>query len=349
MSTEADLASAARRPIDWRPVEIRPGLWSIPVAIPIASLQAVNVYVLELAGGGIALVDAGWDSEESWRSLRDGLTFLGRRLDEVRKVVVTHAHPDHLGLAYRVAGASGAGVLVHELEAGRLRGGRSGPLNFRRALEATYPRWGVPSARVEEMLAAGAPSSEESWTAPVTGVPDGAMLDLPGWSVRAVWTPGHTQGHLCLYDTGHRLLFSGDHVLPRITPGVGVHPAEESDVLGDFLASLRKVAALDVEEVLPGHENRFSGLRERTDFLAGHHDLRLDEVESVVRADPGVSGWQVTRRIGWSRPLERFGSAMVRAAVAETMSHLVHLETLGRLARLDRNGVSTESWVPRDS
>jgi Metallo-beta-lactamase superfamily len=137
VSTEADLASAARRPIDWRPVEIRPGLWSIPIA----SLQAVNVYVLELAGGGLALVDAGWDSE--------------------------------------------------------------GP-----------------------------------WTAPVTGVPDGAMLDLPGWSVRAVWTPGHTQGHLCLYDTGHRLLFSGDHVLPRITPGVGVHPAEESDVLGDFLASL---------------------------------------------------------------------------------------------------------------
>jgi len=201
---------------------------------------------------------------------------------------------------------------------------------------------------VESMLAQSAPSSEASWVTPVTGVADGELLDLPGWSVRAVWTPGHTQGHLCLHDSDNRLLFSGDHVLPRITPGVGVHPAEETDALGDFLASLDKVAALDVDLVLPGHENRFTGLRERTGALTAHHADRLEEVESVVRTAPGLSCWEVTQRIGWSRPLERFGPPMVRAAVAETMSHLVRLERLGRVARRDPTqdgGRPAARWV----
>ena len=345
----ADLESAARASIDTEPVEIVPGLWSMPVEIPIPSLKVVNVYAMELSGGGVAVVDTGWDSDESWESLKASLACIGHAVEDVRTVVVTHAHPDHLGLAYRLVEEAGAQVLVSDVEAARLSGGAGGPLRFREALQRTYPTWGVPAPEVTAMLAQSTPSSEASWLTPVVGIRDGELLDLPGWSVRGVWTPGHTQGHLCLHDARNRLLYTGDHVLPRITPGIGVHPAGETDALGDFLASLAKVATLDVDLVLPGHEYRFPGLRNRVEALLRHHEDRLDEVDAVVRAEPGVSCWQVTQRIEWSRPLERFAPSMVRAAVAETMSHLVRLERLGRLERRNPargTGDGAARWVP---
>ncbi|MGI5242214.1 MBL fold metallo-hydrolase [Dactylosporangium sp. CA-139066] len=340
----ADLASAARRAIDEAPVEVRPGLWSIPVDIPIASLKIVNVYVFEHPGGGVTLLDAGWDDHRSLTSLTEGLERTGHDLDDVRSVIVTHAHPDHLGLAHVIRARTGATVVVQQREAERLGGPRSMPVRFRRAVADRFPHWGVPHAKIADMVDPSAPVSEESWQVPVTGVADGELLDIPGWSVRAVWTPGHTGGHLCLHDPQHRLLFTGDHVLPRITPGVGSHPDEANDALGEFLASLRKVAALDVEWVMPGHEYRFTDLPGRVADLLAHHDRRLDEVESVVRAEPGATGWRVTERISWSRPLERFGAQMVRAAVAETVAHLVHLELLGRVRHTAAAGV--ERWVP---
>ena len=128
-------------------------------------------------------------------------------------------------------------------------------------------------------------------------------------------------------------MLSGDHVLPRITPNISVHTQQPSNPLGDFLASLLKVQNLGAEEVLPGHEYRFSDLAGRLDELIQHHADRLDEIESVLGDHPGSTAWDITLRLHWSRPWDQIESFMQRQANGETLAHLVLLELHDRVRR----------------
>ena len=89
---------------------------------------------------------------------------------------------------------------------------------------------------------------------------DGEKPEVPGWDLTAIWTPGHSPGHLCFYESTNELMLSGDHVLPRITPNIPFHPQAGANPLGDYLASLDKLEPYDVDEVLPAHEYRFDDL-----------------------------------------------------------------------------------------
>ena len=161
-------------------------------------------------------------------------------------------------------------------------------------------------------------------------IEDGEVLELPGWDLRAVWTPGHSPGHLCFHSPSRRLVLSGDHVLPRISPNIAVHTQQIANPLADYLASLGTVEHLECDEVLPGHEWRFSGLAERVEELRRHHRARLDEILAALAADDGLTCWELTMRLTWSRPLELSSSFIQRAASGETLAHLVLLESRGR-------------------
>src|ERR1700739_22956 len=91
-------------------------------------------------------------------------------------------------------------------------------------------------------------------TRPARLIDDGDKVHLGRRELRAVWTPGHSPGHLCFYDAHERLLLAGDHVLPRINPTISLHVQQRPNPLGEFLDALQKVRALDVDEVLPAHE-----------------------------------------------------------------------------------------------
>ncbi len=111
------------------------------------------------------------------------------------------------------------------------------------------------------------------------------------------------------------MLLSGDHVLPRISPAVTVHPQQRPSPLADFLDSLRKVADFDVDEVLPAHEYRFADLGARVEQLREHHDTRLADVLALVAAHPGVTAWEVAQRLTWAgrgRPSRRSCAAAPR-------------------------------------
>src|ERR1700676_4641013 len=107
----------------------------------------------------------------------------------------------------------------------------------------------------------------------------GETIHLPGWSLRTIWTPGHSPGHVCFYSEDRKLLISGDHVLPRITPNISVHTQQPSNPLGDYLESLLKLQNLSTDEVLPAHEYRFSDLKGRLEEIIAHHADRLEEIE----------------------------------------------------------------------
>lgn len=320
------------------PVEqVRPGLWSIPVPIPDNPLRYVLVYALELDGGGVALVDAGWNTDEAWSALNDGLAEAGGSIADVRAVMVTHIHPDHYGLAGRVRDESGAWIGLHPADAVMLesRYGDTDELvaNMFRFLADS----GVPEDRLPDLaLASMAIKSMVTMAAPDVLFEDGKEIELPGWSLRTIWTPGHSPGHVCFFSEKHKLLISGDHVLPRITPNISVHAQQISNPLGDFLASLLKVQNLGTEEVLPAHEYRFADLQSRLEELIAHHADRLAEIEQVLADHPGSTAWEITLRLHWSRPWDEIQTFMQRQANGETLAHCVLLELHDRVRREGR-------------
>jgi glyoxylase-like metal-dependent hydrolase (beta-lactamase superfamily II) len=326
LSAMAD-SNGAEAPLP--PVEmVRPGLWSIPVPIPNNPLRYVLVYAFETDRGPY-LVDAGWNTEDAYQTLVAGLGEAGFLITDVQGVLVTHIHPDHYGLAGRIREASGAWVALHPADAELITGRYDEPDNLLELMGQMLKRDGAPEEEIASLQNASMPIRSWVWAAtPDVLFEDGDKPDVPGWDLTAIWTPGHSPGHLCFYDRSNRLMLSGDHVLPRITPNISFHPQAGPNPLGDFLSSLDKVAAFDTDEVLPAHEYRFDDLRARVEALKAHHHARFDEVVEAIR-DGDTTTWQIAGRMTWNRPWDEIKGFMRRAAVGETLAHLHYLETLG--------------------
>ena len=210
------------------------------------------------------------------------------------------------------------------------------PDGRRRVPAALRPELTGASLGIRELVAV---------TEPDVLLEDREPVALPGWDLVTLHTPGHSPGHVCFHDRGGRLLFSGDHVLPRISPSVAVHVQQPINPLADFLDALRGVRDVDVDEVLPAHEWRFRGLDVRVDQLLEHHRRRLDETHGAISATPGLTCWETALRLRWSRDWSQIVGFMRRAAVGETLAHLVLLESTGRVRR---DGARPTRWYPSD-
>jgi glyoxylase-like metal-dependent hydrolase (beta-lactamase superfamily II) len=327
--------------------EVRPGLWSIPVPFPRNPLRYVLVYAFALDEDGVAIVDTGWDCDEAWEGLVSGLATAGYQISDVRTVLVTHLHPDHFGLVSRVRARSGARIAMHPTDARLLRHRNADDEeDYAHVSREQLRRAGCPPYLYAEQHALPLARFDEHDGAD-DAVRDGDRVDLPGWNLHAVWTPGHSPGHLCFVERDLGLLLSGDHVLPRITPTILLSPGHERDPLGSYTASLRKIAGLDVDEVLPAHEWRFRGLSDRVHAMLRHHDDRLEEIEHAVRAAPGLTAWQVTERLTWSRPFQQMQQGPKRLALREILAHLVVLTALGRVRETVRETSDPVArWYP---
>ncbi|MBV9660711.1 MAG: MBL fold metallo-hydrolase [Acidimicrobiales bacterium] len=314
------------------PVErVRPGLWSVPVPIPNNPLGYVLVYVFETDRGPY-LIDAGWNTDDAYGTLVDSLEQAGYDIKRVQGVLVTHIHPDHYGLAGRIREASGAWVGLHPADARLIQDRYEDPHELLERIGAMLRRDGAPPEEIETLQNASMPV--RPWVDAVTPdvlIEDGDKPEVPGWDLSAIWTPGHSPGHLCFYEPANRLMLSGDHVLPRITPNISFHPQAGPDPLGDYLSSLDKVGRYDAAEVLPAHEHRFADLQGRVSELKGHHHARFEEVVVALRGGHDTA-WQIASQMTWSRPWDEYRGWERRAAANETLAHLTYLEKQGRVS-----------------
>ncbi|HEX5198790.1 MAG TPA: MBL fold metallo-hydrolase [Actinoplanes sp.] len=317
------------------PVEqVRPGVWSIPVPIPRSPLRYTLSYAF-LDDGGVLLIDPGWDSPAGREALAAGLAVAGAAIADVTGVVATHVHPDHHGLSGWVRERSGAWIGMHPVEAQTLPARRwrdRDPAGDR----AWLLRHGVPESFAAEIAMDPAKiAAFVGMAEPDRAIEDGDLLPLTRHEVRAVWTPGHTPGHLCLHDESAGMLLTGDHLLPRISPNIGVHGGDEGDPLGAYLDSLEHVTKFADDEALPAHEYRFRQIDDRAAALIRHHDERGAEILGVIARHGAPTAWQIAAELSWSRGWAALHGMLRRMALAETLAHLQHLAAIGAVRPAD--------------
>ena len=316
------------------PVEkVAPGIWCVPTVVPDNPIGWTQTYLLE-SDDGPYLIDTGWNHDRAWADLTAGLVECGTSVQEIRGIVVTHHHPDHLGLVGRVRDASGCWVGMHDADTDLVRRHREllagDPEVFDADTQVKLLEAGAGQCDVDEVVSAG-----KRVVMPMPALPDRSLdtgaLQLGDRRVELLHTPGHTPGHLCLRIDGR--LLTGDHLLKTISSHVGLYGFEEpsGDPLGDFFGSLRLLTGAEPDEVLPAHRGRFTGVDRRVAELLGHHDERLEEIQKVLSSGP-VTPWELCQAMTWNRPWEELPRMMLRAALAETMAHVRHLELLGVVA-----------------
>jgi glyoxylase-like metal-dependent hydrolase (beta-lactamase superfamily II) len=299
-------------------------------------LRSINAYLIE-GSSGYSLVDTGMHTKEAEAVLRAALADAGVSMEDVRRVFVTHLHPDHIGMAGTLEHA-GAEIVMHgpELEnAGRMWSRDHSMID---ETYAWFQRHGMP-ADVDEGM-------RKSWleigravdeVEDITAAGDGEELDLGGRRARLKWTPGHTDYHAVLVDEPERILFSGDHVLPRITSNVGLYPYSRDDPLGDFLDALRAVRTLPVTRVLPAHGDPFDDLPGRVDQILAHHEDRLRATLDAI-GEGERDAYAVCRTLF---PVLRTPHEE-RFALAETLAHLRYLE---RRRKVREAGALPARWT----
>jgi glyoxylase-like metal-dependent hydrolase (beta-lactamase superfamily II) len=326
---------------DVPPVEhIGDGVWSLPVPIPGNPLGFTYVYLLTGSEGPV-LVDTGWNHDESWDALVEGVKQTGHTVDRIRGAVLTHFHPDHTGLVGRLREHSDAWTAMHPADiAVTERLVAASPAERADSIADQLRRAGFPTEDVDAFRAD--PHVLALPAVPDLALDDGAAVDLPGRDLRAVWTPGHTPGHLCLHLPDAGLLFTGDHVLPRITPHVGQFPLHSpyGDPLGDFLRAQERVSRLpDADRLLclPSHETRFRGAAARAADITAHHEDRLDQISALLDGGPATL-WELTSRLPWRRAWADMRLLARHMAASETAAHLRTLEERRRAARAGAPG-----------
>jgi len=326
--------------------QVATDVFRIPLPLPGDGLRAVNVYAL-LTPTGVTLIDGGWALPESQVRLEAALGELGRDLGDIERFLVTHAHRDHYELASKIGQLLGSRVELGigerpALESIVSRAGKhdDSPLNARlRAAGAAQIVTEIDAARSSN----GDDRPELLWSLPDGWLQDRDVLVLENRQLEVLATPGHTRGHVVFVDHAAGLLFSGDHLLPHITPSIGFETIPSGSALTDYLASLALVRGLPDLAMLPAHGPARASMHGRIDELLDHHESRLQQMLAAVEGGASTA-FEVARAVPWTRREVAFTTLDVfnrMLAVNETMAHLEDLDRREHVAAtIDADGIN---------
>lgn len=315
--------------------QLAENLWRLRIPLVGNPLKNLNSYLI--TGERNLLIDTGFRQAPCRKGMERELAEVGAD-PERTDIFLTHLHSDHTGLAPELIHPR-CRIWMGGTDCRRMTAYQDPALW--RAMYDGYEREGF-SAQEMAVLWDTNPA-KEAGPVPYDGyicLEDGDTLSCGGCTLRCVLTPGHTPGHMCLYEPERRWLFSGDHVLFHITPNIcrweGV-----ADSLGDYLRSLDRVRDLPVELLLPAHREETGDLPERVDQLKVHHARRLEGALDIVRSRPGQTAYEIAGGMAWSircRNWEDFPLTQKFFAVGEALAHLDHLEARGLVTHVRERG-----------
>lgn len=305
----------------------------------------VNVYLIEGEKGNL-LIDAGLNSPDSYSALVNGLKNYGFSLKDINYIFITHIHFDHSGQAGKVKQFSNAELYFSQTDMDVFQQNYLHPEEHHTLAREILLTSGVPSSEVD--IYNDVFKNPISLVVPVTAdhpLRDGDMIPFPPFEFVAMQTPGHSAGHICLYDPHKKFLFTGDTVLPQTTPNIGYYPGQGANPLGDYLASLEKIYGLEVNLAFPGHGPAFSGVRQIIESLVRHHEQRNKDAARAL-AGRTLTALQVAQEIPWmldsgaSASFDKMNLFDRRLAISEAMSHLEYLVQENEIGKNVENGVN---------
>ncbi|GCE18113.1 MBL fold metallo-hydrolase [Dictyobacter kobayashii] len=304
--------------------EVADHIWQITLPIP-TPLKTVNVYAL-VGPTGWVLVDAAIGNPSTREAFFAGIAQAGLNLKDLQAIVLTHSHPDHIGLAGDVYEVNAVPVLMHPLDSAGLQEtwGTGAQAHFQLSSQF-FARHGLPPA--EHWYTRLPPELQRTilHLPPQTAlqpIEDGQVLELAGEDYRVIWLPGHSDGQIGLWRERDGIFLVADHVLPRITPNIGLYsPLDRPDPLADYFQSLTKVASLPAQQVLPGHGDPFDHLAIRVAEIIEHHQRRLKQIIDLLTIQP-LHATQLTQQLFGDRLKS---NEALHLAVAEILAHLEYL------------------------
>lgn len=315
--------------------EILPNLYRIEIPLPNNPLKALNSYVIK-APERFLIIDTGMNRRECADAMASGLTELAVDLDKT-EFFITHLHADHAGLVGSLASSTSI-IYFNEIDASLLNKGL-GEEEWQKT-ERLYHAHGFPTTELEGAMAMHPGrrySSQKRLDYHI--VKEGDSLSVGDYSFTCIETPGHTPGHMCLYEPRRKILICGDHILFDITPNITFWP-DFKNALKVYLSSLEKVLALDVDLVLPGHRSTWGNLRKRVAELREHHQARLDEVLTALK-NGEKTAYQVAPYVTWNIDCSSWDTFPLQQkwfAVGETVAHIEYLEENKTVKRRIENG-----------
>lgn len=294
--------------------EVAAGFRTIRLPLPF-ELQHVNVGLVN-TDDGYLLIDTGMSGRASFEALEAALGHLGVAWPQIRTVVATHIHPDHIGAARKVLSASGARLLMHRAEFAYLNAILAGETPWVRAAlaEGGVPPESWPAIRDSLAGMRGALGPVQ----PDVLLDGGETIPTALGPASVIPTPGHSAGHICLYWPGVRILYAGDHMIEMITPNIGWMPGR--DMLGEYLDSLDHVAALDIGTVVSSHGKPFADHRTWIAETRRHHRERCDEILRHLDSEPRTANELVP--VLWDRDFSLFHFYF---ALFEVLAHLEYM------------------------
>ncbi len=304
---------------------IYPHLYRIEIPLPGNPLKAVNSYVFKTPERNL-IIDTGMNRRECLEAMMAGLNELDIDLNNT-DLFITHMHSDHSGLISKLASPSST-VYCSKLDGDIINSTGDWREGFIYA-----QRNGFPSDEDAIRLHPGFKYGNHEQVH-FTTVSEGYHVTIADYDLECIWTPGHTPGHMCLYDAKKKLLLSGDHILGRITPNISSW-SEDENPLDQFLKSLDKIYDLEVEVVLPAHRKPISDCRLRIDQLRQHHANRAESVVSILKSGP-QNAYQVAGQMKWDLSYTQWDQFPVTQkwfATGEVVAHLKYLEMLGRVRK----------------
>jgi glyoxylase-like metal-dependent hydrolase (beta-lactamase superfamily II) len=307
-------------------------LYKIEVPLPGNPLKSINSYIIKGSKKNL-MIDTGMNLEECKHSLEFGLKELGVTIEET-DFFITHLHSDHLGLVSSLA-TDHSTIYFNQPDAVRIKSGfllddlmkfarlNGFPEDELKTVPFTHPGFKFRSKETLDFHI----------------LKEGDLIPIGDYIFRCIETPGHTWGHMCLYEPDRKIFMAGDHILDEITPNIQLL-SDDWNPLKEYLASLEKVYQLEIELVLPGHRGKIRNYRERIRELEGHHQKRLNEIISILEKGE-KSAFQIASQMSWDILYDSWDLFPVPQkwfATGEAISHLRYLEEKGIVRKVTRKG-----------